>query len=160
MDRAERRVANPEDGRHPLGADPEVPHIEQELLARILLDREFFREVDDLEVVRMDFEPAGRSLVCEDFAADDDGRLDESFHGGSECLRGNGVPGDCDLDDARRVPHDDERFPPDGPCSVDPASQLDRLAGVASLQDFRDGDHEPGSHSAGSRLPFLGRKRQ
>src|SRR5438132_11520715 len=68
VDRAERRVANPEDGGHPLGADTEVPHIEQELLARILLDREFFREVHDLEVVRMDFEPAGRSLVREDLA--------------------------------------------------------------------------------------------
>src|SRR3989454_6731101 len=77
VDRAERRVPDPEDRRHPLGADPEVADVEQELLAQILLDRELLREVDDREVVRADLKPTRRALVLHDLAVHDDGGFDE-----------------------------------------------------------------------------------
>src|SRR3989475_5695333 len=57
VDRAKGGVSDSEDRRHPLGADPEVADVEQELLAQILLDRELLCEVDDLEVVGADLEP-------------------------------------------------------------------------------------------------------
>src|SRR6059036_3169848 len=63
VDRAERRMSDPEDRRHPLGSHPEVADIEEELLAQVFLNRELLREVNDFEVVRADFEAApGR--VC------------------------------------------------------------------------------------------------
>src|SRR3989441_12531276 len=160
VDRAERRVPDSEDRRHPLGADPEVADVEQELLAQILLDRELLREVDDREVVRTDLKPTWRTLVLDDLAVHDDGGLDERLLCCRECLRGHRVAGDRDLHNAGRVADHDERLAADRPGAVDPASQLDLLAGMASLQDFRDGDHEPPPYLAGSRLPFRGSKRR
>ena len=156
VDRAEDRVTDPEDRRHPLGTDPQMADVEEEFLALILLNRELLREVDDLEILRPDLVASGRSLVRDDLPADDDRGFDERLLRGLEGLRGDHVPSDRDLDGPRRVPNDDEGLPADRARPVDPASQLDGLASMASLQDFLDGDHEPGSHPGGSRLLFRG----
>src|SRR5947208_10218363 len=156
VDRAEDRVTDPEDRRHPLGTDPQMADVEEEFFALILLDRELLREVDDLEILRPDLVASGRSLVRDDLPADDDRGFDERLLRSLEGLWGDHVPSDRDLDGPRRVPNDDEGLPADRARPVDPASQLDGLARMAPLQDFLDGDHEPGSHPGGSRLLFRG----
>src|SRR5437867_3636273 len=134
--------------------------VERDLLAQVLLDRELLREVDDLEVVRADLEPTRGALVFDDLAVHDDSGLDECLLRRRECFRGYGVTRDCDLHRAGCIADHHERLAADGPGAVDPASQLDLLAGMASLRDFRDGDHEPPPYLAGSRLPFRGSKRR
>src|SRR5439155_20496709 len=114
--------------------------------------------VDDLEVVRPDLQPTRRALVFADLAVHDDSGLDECLLRRRECFRGYGVTRDCDLHRAGCIADHHERLAADGPGAVDPASQLDLLAGMASLQDFRDGDHEPPPYLAGSRVPVRGAK--
>src|SRR5205807_7145050 len=138
----------------PLGTDPQMADVEEEFFALILLDRELLREVDDLEILRPDLVASGRSLVRDDLPADDDRGFDERLLRSLESLRGDHVPSDRDLDGPRRVPNDDEGLPADRARPVDPASQLDGLASMASLQDLLDGDHEPWSHPGGSSLLF------
>src|SRR5438093_1074261 len=133
VDRAEDRVTDPEDRRHPLGTDPQMADVEEEFFALILLDRELLREVDDLEILRPDLVASGRSLVRDDLPADDDRGFDERLLRSLESLRGDHVPSDRDLDGPRRVPNDDEGLPADRARPVDPASQLDGLASMASL---------------------------
>jgi len=106
--------------------------VEKELLALILLDGEFLREMDDLEVLRADFVASGRSLVRDDLPPDDDGGFDERLLRGLEGFGRDQVPGDRDLDGPRCVPDDDEGLATDAARAVDPASQLDRLARMAS----------------------------
>src|SRR5438093_292429 len=156
VDGAEDRVTDAEDARHLLRTDPQMPDVEEELFAQVFLDRELLREVDDLEVVRLDLIPPGGPLVGDDFSVDDHRGLDQRLLCGLKCFGRYGIPRDRRLKDPRRVPDDDEGLPPDRPGAVDPASQLDDFAGVASFEDFSDGDHEPQSHPAGSRLHFRG----
>ena len=156
VDGAEDRVTDAEDARHLLRTDPQMPDVEEELFAQVFLDRELLREVDDPEVVRLDLIPPGGPLVGDDFSVDDHRGLDQRLLCGLKCFGRYGIPRDRRLKDPRRVPDDDEGLPPDRPGPVDPASQLDDFAGVASFEDFSDGDHEPQSHPAGSRLHFRG----
>src|SRR5256712_1737918 len=122
VDRAERSVSNPEDRRHALGPHPQVADIQEELLAQVFLDRELLREVDDLEVVRADFETPRGTSVLDHFSMSDDGRFDERLLRRHERLGRRGVAGKGRLDNATRVPAHDERLPADGSGAVDPAS--------------------------------------
>src|SRR5712691_8460517 len=131
-----------------------MPHVEEELFAQVLLDREFLGEVEDLEILGSNFVPSGGPFVLDDFSPHDGGGLDEGLFRRRERLLGNRIAGDRDLQDPRRVPEDYEDLPSDRPRAVDPASQLDGLAGMAPLDDFSDGNHEPSPHSGGSRLPL------
>src|SRR6058998_2220045 len=140
--------------------DFKVVHFAEKFVAQVLLDRELLRDVAALEVVRADLEPTRGALVFDDLAVHDDSGLDECLLRRRECFRGYGVTRDCDLHRAGCIADHHERLAADGPGAVDPASQLDLLAGMASLQDFRDGDHEPPPYLAGSRLPFRGSKRR
>src|SRR5207247_5280806 len=152
VDRPARRVPDSEGRRHPLGADPEVADVEQELLAQVLLDRELLREVDDLEVVRADLEPTRGALVFDDLAVHDDSGLDEGLLRRRECFRGYGVTRDCDLHRAGCIADHHERLAADGPGAVDPASPLDLLAGLSSLPAFRDRGRDTTHSLAASRL--------
>src|SRR6266702_6816529 len=156
VDRSERRVTDAEDRRHALRPDPEVADVEEELLARVLLDRELLREVHDVETGHPELVAARSALVLGHGPLDLDRGLDQRLLGRGDRLGRDGILRDGRLDDPGRVPDDHEGFASDGPRAVDPAAQLDRLADVASLHDVSDQDHEPPSNSPRSRLPFRG----
>src|SRR5947208_2235521 len=85
-------VTDAEDAGHLLRADPEMPNVEEELLAQVFLDRELLREVHDLEVVRLDLISSGGPLVGDDFSVDAHRGLDQRLLGGPERFGRDGVP--------------------------------------------------------------------
>src|SRR3990170_3844789 len=138
----EDRVPDAEDRRHALGADPEMPDIEEELLAEVLLDRELLREVDDPDVGGADLNAARGSLVLDDGPADERGGFDEGLLDRGEGFRWHRPPRDGRLDDSCVVAQDDEDLAAHGPRPVDPAAQLDLVPRMGSSQDVGDGDHD------------------
>src|SRR5881628_1362471 len=129
-----------------------MSHVEEELLAEILLDRELLREVDDPEVLRAHLVPTRGALVLDHSAPGDHGRLDKGALGPVECRSGDRVPRDRNLDDSGRIPKNDERLAANRARTVDPTAQFHVMARVLPLEDVGDLGHGR-TESEGDRLP-------
>ncbi len=101
MDRAEHRGPDLEDGGHLLGPDPEMSHVQEELVTQIPTYGEVLGGPHYLHAFSLDLVPSGRPLILHGHALDDDGGLDAGLLHSLEGVVSELVPVKGDLYDAR-----------------------------------------------------------
>ncbi len=130
-DRVDDFVPHAQNRGLPLGADPQVPAIEQVVDAVLLRrDRIVVRRRDDLEPGGGQLEAALRALVLAHDAGDDDGALLREVIGGLEDLLRHVVLAHHDLEEAGAVADDEEVNLAARPAVVQPALDGDGFADV------------------------------